>query len=227
MMYTQSQRSAQKMTQTSAPAHPPCRPAQPIRLHSFAPSGHCHRVALLLSLLNLPHEIIAVDLPGKAHKRPEFLAMNPFGQVPVIEDGDVVIGDSFAIMTYLVAAYGNEDWTPRTVSEAADQQRWFAQAAGPLAFGAAAARAHLLFGSPADLSAAQARARAQFAVMNTHLAEREFLLGDRLSLADLAHYAYVARAPEGGIALDNYPHIQRWLAHIEALPRFVPMPKAA
>ena len=56
----------------------------PIRLYRFQLSGHSHRVELMLSLLKLPYELVEVDLVGKAHKQPEFLALNPFGQVPVI-----------------------------------------------------------------------------------------------------------------------------------------------
>lgn len=77
------------------------QPDQPIRFYSFPYSGHCHRVALLLSELELPHETINVDLANKAHKSEAFLAMNAFGQVPVIQDGDVTIADSLAILTYL------------------------------------------------------------------------------------------------------------------------------
>lgn len=202
------------------------RPAQPIRFHSFALSGHCHRVALLLSLLDLPHETIEVNLPGGEHKQPTFLAKNPFGQVPMIEDGDRVIADSLAILVYLATEYGNGEWTPANTLEAAEQQRWFSQAAGPLAFGAAAARVHKLFKTPLDLTVAQTRAHGLLRVMNAELGKRDFLVSNRVSLADLAHYAYIARAPEGGVALDDYANVQRWLARIENLPRFVSMPKS-
>lgn len=207
-------------------SHPTRRPAQPIRFHSFALSGHCHRVALFLSLLDLPHETIEVNLPGGEHKQPAFLAKNPFGQVPMIEDGQRVIADSVAILVYLAAEYGNGEWTPVNSQEAAEQQRWFAQAAGPLAFGAAAARVHKLFKTPLDFASAQARAHGLLRVMNAHLDKQDFLIGNRVSLADLAHYAYVARAPEGDIALDDYANVRCWLQRIESLPRFVAMPKS-
>lgn len=200
-------------------------PAAPIRLHRFAPSGHCHRVELLLSLLELPFELVDVDVLRGEQKTPRFLQKNPFGQVPVIEDGPFVLADSNAILVYLAAQYGGARWTPASSALAAEQQRWFSVAAGPLAFGLAAARAHLLFGSPHDLAAATARGRALLQLMNGHLGPRPFLLGDTLSLADVAHYGYVARAPEGGIELDEYPHVRSWLARIEATPRFVPMPQ--
>ena len=70
---------------------------EPIRLYRFALSGHAHRAELLLSLLNLPVELIDVDLVGGAQRQPEFLAKNPFGTVPVIEDGELTLADSNAI----------------------------------------------------------------------------------------------------------------------------------
>lgn len=213
-------------TMNPTPAQPP-RPTQPLRLHAMALSGHCHRVSLLLSLLGLPHETLAVDLRAGAHKSPAFLAMNPFGQVPVLEDGDVVVGDSLAILVYLAARYDPARWMPATPIEAAEQQRWFAQAAGTLAFGPAAARVHKLFGAPLDLPLAQSRGLALFGVMERHLAGRPFLLGERAMLPDLAMYAYTARAPEGGISLQDFPALRAWLARVEALPGFVPMPVAA
>jgi len=199
---------------------------RPIRLHRFALSGHCHRVELLLSLLGLPFELVDVNLGAQEQKSERFLALNPFGQVPVIEDGALTLGDSNAILMYLAAHYGGARWAPQSALLAAEQQRWFSVAAGPLAFGAAAARAHRLFGSPVDLPAAQARAHALFALMNRHLCERPFLLGAELGLADVANYAYVAHAPEGGIGLDDYPFLRAWLGRIEATPRFVGMPRA-
>jgi glutathione S-transferase len=201
-------------------------PARPIRFHRFSRSGHCHRVELLLSLLELPVEVIDVNLAAREHKAPAFLARNPFGQVPVIEDEGVTLADSIAILVYLAGEYGGTRWLPASAARAAEQQRWFSVAQGPLAFGPALARGHYLFKSPADLQAAQARAHALFGVMNAHLRDRPFLLGAELGLADLANYAYIAHAPEGGVSLDEYSAIRGWLSRIEATPGFVPMPKS-
>src|SRR4051812_37552645 len=81
------------------------RPAQPIKLYGSAISGHVHRVRLFLSMLGLPFEVIELDLKQRDNRTPEFLARNPFGQVPVIEDGDVTLADSNAILVYLNARY--------------------------------------------------------------------------------------------------------------------------
>jgi len=199
---------------------------RPIRLHRFALSGHCHRVELLLSLLELRFETIDVALEAGEQKSPPFLALNPFGEVPVLEDGALCLSDSNAILVYLAQRYGDARFAVASPQLAAEQQRWFSVAAGPLASGPAAARIHHLFKRPVDLGAAQARSHALFRVMNAHLNERAYLLGAELTLADVANYAYVAHAPEGGIALDEYPSLRRWIARVEATPRFVPMPKS-
>ncbi|HSD37637.1 MAG TPA: glutathione S-transferase [Rhodocyclaceae bacterium] len=198
-------------------------PAQALKLHRFALSGHCHRVELLLSLLALPVDKIDVNLAAQEHKTPAFLAMNPFGQVPVLQDGALTVADSNAILIYLATQYG-PDWLPQSPAEAAELQRWLTVAAGPLAFGPAMARLGSLFKAPVDVSAAQARAHALFAVLDAHLAAQDWLGGARVTLADIANYSYVARAPEGGVSLSDYPQIRAWLTRIEALPRFIPMP---
>ncbi len=203
------------------------QPAQPIRLHGFPLSGHCHRVQLFLSLLGLSAEMVTVDLPGGAHKTPGFLARNPFGQVPVIEDGDFTLADSNAILVYLASRYDpGGRWYPRDPVLAGEVQRWLSVAAGPLAAGPARARLAAVFGL--DIDAAQARTASGqlFAVLDAHLADRDFLVSDGPTIADLALYTYTAHAPEGGVALDPYRHIRGWLARIEALPGYVAMKRS-
>jgi glutathione S-transferase len=199
-------------------------PRQPLRLHRFALSGHCHRVELLLALLALPFQAIDVDLQGGEQKGPRFLALNPLGQVPVLEDGTLVLSDSNAILVYLARSYAAEQFALDSPAREAEQQRWFSIAAGPLAAGPASARIHHLFGRPLDIQATRKVAHGLFRAMDAHLTGRDFLLGQRLSLADIACYSYTAHAPEGGVRLDEYPELRAWLSRIESLPRFVAMP---
>lgn len=198
-------------------------PSQPIRLYRFALSGHAHRVELFLSLLDLPHELIDVDLRAGEHKTPAFLAMNPMGQVPVIEDGEVTLADSNAILVYLAGKYGAPSWLPRDPLGAARIQRYLSLAAGELARGPAAARMIKVFGAPFDEAMAQATAARVLAVLEGELAGKPFLDGALPTIADVACYTYIAHAPEGGISLADYPQLRNWIARIEALPRFVPM----
>lgn len=203
------------------------RPTTPIRLHRMVLSGHCHRVELFLSLLGLPVELVEVNLGGGAHKAPAFLQLNPFGQVPVIQDGDVTLTDSNAILVYLASRYAPnpEAWLPRDPVQAAAVQRWLSVAAGPLASGAATARAIAVFKRPTPAEEVIQRAHGLLAVMEATLQHTNYLAGERPTLADLANYSYTAHAPEGRVALDAYPQVRAWLARIEALPGFVPMVK--
>lgn len=204
----------------------PRRPANPIKLYRFKLSGHCHRVELFLSLLGLPWENVDIDLPGKEQKTPAFLALNPFGQVPVIDDNGYVLGDSNAILVYLALEYGEPAWLPRDSAGAAAVQRWLSVAAGPLAFGPAAARVARMFKQP-DNEPAMARARDLLTVMNGWLEKTAFLAAATPTIADIALYTYVAHAPEGGVGLEDYPHVGAWLARVEAMPGFLPMVKFA
>ncbi len=202
-------------------------PARPIRLYRFPLSGHSHRVELFMSLLGLPVEPVDVDLVAGAQKRPDFLAKNPFGQVPVIEDGETTVADSNAILVYLATRYdGSGRWLPRDPLALARVQEWLSLAAGELAFGPAEARVIKLFGAKYDYARARALADRLYAVMDPHLAARRYLAADHPTIADVALYSYTAHAPEGGIALEPYPNVRAWLARIEALPAFVPMPKS-
>jgi glutathione S-transferase len=196
----------------------------PIRFHRFALSGHCQRVEALLAMLELPYEAIDVDLPGGAQRGADFLRLNAFGQVPVIEDEGTVVADSNAILVYLARRYGGTQWLPEDAVGAARVQRWLSAAAGPVAFGIAAARAAALFGSKIDVEAAIARGQAFLHVLDAELAGRSFLAADHATIADLACASYVAHAPEGGIALADHPNVRAWLARVEALPRYVKMP---
>lgn len=206
---------------------PQQHPTTPIRLHRMALSGHSHRVELFLSLLGLPVELVDVNLASGAHKTPAFLQLNLFGQVPVIQDGDVTLADSNAILVYLAGRYApNADaWLPRDPVRAAEVQRWLSVAAGPLAFGAAAARVVVVFKRSTPDDEALQRAHTVLAVMESTLQHSDYLVGDHPTLADIANYSYTAHAPEGRVALDAYPRVCAWLARIEALPGFVPMVK--
>jgi glutathione S-transferase len=207
---------------------PSMQPTKPIRLHRHPISGHAHRVELYLSLLGIPVELVHVDLLKGEQKQPGFLAKNVFGQVPVIEDGDVVLADSNAILVYLGERYDEAGrFWPRTPTGKAAVLRWFSIAAGQMQNGPGAARRHKLLGAKIDYEAALNVAQQLFKTFEAELSTRDFLVGDAPTLADIACYAYVARAPEGGIELEPFPAIRAWLGRIEALPGFVPMAVAA
>jgi len=195
-----------------------------IILHGFKPSGHSHRAELMLSLLKLPYEFRNVDLRRLEQKTPEFLALNAFGTVPVLDDGGVVIADSVAILVYLSLRYDPAlRWLPADPVEAARVQRWLSVAQGPVFNGPATARIIKLFGGPGDHQRAITTAEKLLAVLEAELVLHPYLAGLYPTLADVAVYSYVARAPEGGVSLDAFAAIQAWLKRIEELPGFLPM----
>jgi len=164
---------------------------------------------------------VGVDLSQAEHKSLAFLALNPFGQLPVLEAGDLVLADSNAILVYLALTHdAGGEWLPRDAIGAARVQRWLSVAAGQLAGGPAAARAAVLFGRPIDQAPRDAAARL-FALMEQHLTTQPFFAAPHPTIADVALYSYTAHAPEGGVNLAPYPRLRQWLERIEALPGFV------
>jgi len=180
-------------------------------------------VTLLLNMLGLPYRF--VPTPPEARRTETFLKLNPLAQIPVLEDGPVVLVDSSAIMVYLVKRYApGSAWLPEEPVAASRVQRWLSIAAGELRYGPAMARLMALWSASGDRAQVDAISSRILQFMNTHLAQRSFLELDHPTIADLACYAYVAHAPEGGISLTPYPAVEAWLRRVEQLPKFTPMP---
>ena len=193
-----------------------------MKLYHHPLSGQAHRPRLFLSLIGVPHEAIEVDLKAGAHKQPDFLALNPFGQVPVLDDDGTVIADSNAILVYVAKKLGRTDWLPEEALEAAAVQRWLSVAAGELAYGPAAARLVTVFGADFRPEEVIGRAHTLLRRLETHLTGRDWLVGGHPTIADVALYSYLARAPEGNVDLSGYPTVVAYLRRIEALPGFLP-----
>lgn len=203
------------------------RPAQPIKFYTYSVSGHAHRVELALSMLDLPFERIEVDFRAREHKSAAFLARNPFGQVPAIEDGDVALGDSNSILVYLAKRYDTIGrWLPDDPVGAARVQRWFSVAAGELYNGPATARGYALFRNKAVPNDVVDVANRILMLLEEQLTQQPFLAATTPTFADIAIYSYTALATEGRLSLEAYPHVRAWLARVEALPRFVPMKRS-
>lgn len=195
-----------------------------IKLYRHPLSGHSHRVELFLSLLGLETQLIDVDLKSGVHKQPAFLAKNSFGQVPTIEDGDITLADSNAILVYLASKYDTDNqWLPTDKLQAAQVQRFLSVAAGQIVSGPATARLVNVFGAPLDHALAIATAHTILGQLDAHLSGKDWLVGQHATIADIANYAYIKHAPEGDVSLAEYKNIKTWLARIEALPGFVAM----
>jgi len=194
-----------------------------MKLYDYALSGHAHRAALFLSLTGVEHERVPVDLAAGEHRQPPFLALNAFGEVPVLDDDGVIIADSIAILVYVARKIGPSPWLPVAPVEEARVQRWLSVAAGKIAYGVCAARLITVFGASFDADEVIARAHATLSVMETTLQTHRWIAGSEApTIADVALYSYVARAPEGNVDLTGYPRVKAWLRQIEALPGFIP-----
>jgi glutathione S-transferase len=193
-----------------------------IKLYDFELSGHAHRVRLMLGLINQPYEKITINLAQGEHKQPAFKALNPFSQVPVLEDDGLVIRDSIAIITHLANTYA-PSWNPKNSEQQAQIQQWLALAARNLAEGPARARLITVFGAKFDQQAVIEASHQMLAIIDGLLVDKQWMVGERASIADVACYSYIAHAPEGKVELDAYSNILRWLANVEALDGFVAM----
>mgnify|MGYP002778302540 FL=1 len=192
-----------------------------MKLYFHPISGHAHRARLFLSLIGADVEIVEVDLAKGAHKAPDYLAKNRFGQVPVLEDDGHFIADSNAILVYAAKKFGKTEWLPEGALGSARVQRWLSVAAGQIAFGPAAARLVTIFNADYRPEEVIARAHAILKLIEAELDGHEWIAADRPTIADVALYSYIARAPEGNVDLADYVNVRAWLARIEALPGFV------
>ncbi len=196
-----------------------------IRLYDTEPSGSCHKVRLLLSLLGLDHELVPVDFHGGEHRTPAFRKINPFGEIPVLVDGAITLRDSQSILVYLARRYGDESWLPLQPEAMARVMQWLSVAGNEIQNGPNPARRAVVFGRKFDLAAAQKASHRLLTVMDAHLRDRDWLAADHPTIADIACYPYLAVVPEGSVDLTPYPNVRAWIDQIESLPNAVPMPR--
>lgn len=197
-----------------------------IRLHDYTLSGSCYKVRLLLGFLELEHELVKVDFyPGREHRRPDFLTLNPLGQIPVLEDDGLVLRDAQAILCHLANRYdASGQWLPREPALFGPVMVWLMFAGGEMA-PLSAARLHDTMGYRLDIAAARRAGHAALRVLDDHLAERtlmggRWLVGEAPSVADIACFPYAALSGDGGIGHEKYPALRNWLRAFRRLPRF-------
>jgi glutathione S-transferase len=195
------------------------------RLYDYLPSGNGYKVRLVLRQLGLPYELVELDIKRGATRTPEFLAKNPNGRIPLLEiPGQGFLSESHAIIWYL--AEGSR-LVPGDRLERARMWQWmcFEQYNLEPSIGTARFWIASLGRTEGELGEKLEEKRrnghAALAVLERGLDGREYLAGDRYSLADIALYAYTHVAPEGGFALDAYPAIRAWCARVAAQPGHV------
>lgn len=200
-----------------------------MRLYDFELSGNCYKVRLLLGMLGLEYERVPVDSSKGETQTPAFKTLNPRGQIPVLEDGELRLWDSLAILVYLARRYGDPEraggpWLPADAVGEARVMQWLALSENELLYGLARARSVLRFGRPFDLAACQAEGRAGLDVLEGRLQDRQWLEGEGATIADIACYPYAALADEAGVALGPYPAVRAWLERFANLPAYHTMP---
>jgi glutathione S-transferase len=195
-----------------------------IKLYDFELSGSCYKVRLLLNILKVSCERIPVDFVGKEHKTERFLKLNPLGEIPVMEDGDVRLRDAQSILVYVARNYDRSStWFPDAPESMGRIMQWLSFGGNEL-MASAGARLVKMLNYPLDLAALRARAIGAFRILDAHLSDREFLELGHPTIGDIACFPYVAMAGEGGIDLKPYPNILRWVDRIKQIPGFIPMP---
>lgn len=200
----------------------------------YAETLNPRKACAVARYLKSPVEFVAVDLAKGEHKQPDFLAMNPNGKVPVLEDGGKTVWEANAIMCYLADAAGSDLWPgDRRQIEVIRWLSWnadhFTRHAGMLYF------EHIIkpaigMGAPDPAAVAEATGYVkQFAsVLEVHLNGRKYLVDDALTVADFAVAVSLPYAAPAKLALDGFPEIQRWHARLNELEAWrQPFPVAA
>ncbi|OCB86175.1 glutathione S-transferase [Sanghuangporus baumii] len=198
-----------------------------------SPSSTCtRRVATVLKEKNVPYELIPIDLGKGEHKKPEFTSLQPFGQVPVLKDGDFTIYESRAIGRYIALKYGNQG-TPGLIPSPSDFEAWgrFEEAASieqnnfdPFASGISGEKIFkLMRGGTTDEKRVKELTDTLYAKLEAYeviLSKRKYLAGDTITLADLFHLPYGTMITErlGIDALNSKPNVARWWKDITSRP---------
>lgn len=194
-----------------------------MRLH-YADTLKSRLACAVARHLRLPVEFVPVDLGRGEHKRPEYLAINPNGKVPVLEDGGRTIWEASAIIVHLAVRAGSGLW-PREPDSQVEVVRWmswhsehFLVAGGELYF-QRIIRPRFGLGEPDETAVARATKdwRRHAAVLEAHLDGRDWLLGAP-SLADFTVASALPYATEAKIPLPEFPRIASWYARLDALP---------
>ncbi|TNF91703.1 MAG: glutathione S-transferase family protein [Gammaproteobacteria bacterium] len=201
-----------------------------MKLYDLEISGNCYKIRLFLSILGIEYTKIPVDVKAGENTSSEFLAMNPNGLVPVLIDGPKTIYDSAAILSYLAKTYADDQWFPDEPVQFSKVIRWLAFEQSEGRYGLARARIKLLnnpspLASLGTLEESQTLGKQALETLNKQLTETDWLAeGASATICDIACYPYTAMSNEGGLSLEPYPAIKRWIKDIENLSGYVPLP---
>ena len=198
-----------------------------MKLYDLDVSGNCYKIRLLLSFIGRDCEFYPMDFMGGEHMSDSFMAINPMHDIPVLEDGDITLRDSQAILVYLANKYGGDAWALTSPEELSCVMQWLSTAANDVARGPNDARLHDKFGFDIDVELARNKSHEILQVIDNHLADKEWLALGRPTIADIACFPYIGLSHEGGVSLVQYPSILKWIDRIKTLPGFITMPGLA
>jgi len=199
-------------------------------LHVAPRSGNSHRIEHFLHTLGLPYRTVMHEYGADDLKAPAFLALNPRGQVPVLEDGGRAVWDSLAILVYLARKHGGERWLPAEADGEAEVMQWLAVAGNEHLFGLAQVRIMRRYRERNEplvlthLDRALALSARGLATMERRLTTSDWLALDRPTIAEMACFTYPALHREAEIDLAPYPAVRAWMGRVRALPGFMSMP---
>ncbi|GAB2692556.1 glutathione S-transferase [Aliiglaciecola sp. 3_MG-2023] len=195
-----------------------------MKLYDLELSGNCYKVRLFASLAEIPLTIVPVDFMQGEHKEKHILDLNPWGEIPILEDGKVVLRDAQAILVYLASKFGGEAWWPSEPHLKADVMQWLSVAANEIQHGPNTARLIEKFNIQSDMALCAQRSERILELINNHLLNNDWLAAGRPTIADCAVYPYVSLAHEGNITMIKYTNITAWMDRIEQLPGYISMP---
>ena len=192
-----------------------------IQLYCFGESGNSYKAALALELSGLEWEPVFVDFFNGETRTPEFRALNPMGEAPVMVDGDITLSQSGAIQDYVSSKSGRLGG--RSAAERREILRWQFWDNHKLSSPAGMTRFLMNFlpeeKRPQEVIAfTQARLKSAYKVLDAHLDGREWIVGDQPTIADLSCCGYLYYPEPFGFERTDWPHIDAWLSRISALP---------
>ena len=205
----------------------------PYKLYSYAESGNSYKIRLFAALHDIPLEITELDfLPDQQHS-PEYLGINPRGEVPALVDGQHAFVDSSSILVYLAAKHNTSYWSKDPAEQAAIVD-WLAFANSWVQYGVFTVRAIRSFKGPYNglgttstkqtYDEAKQRSETSLGILEQQLKDNKWLTLGRPTIGDISVFVYVALAPMGDVSLGPYPSVKRWIDDVKRLPKFFPIP---
>ncbi|MGH3144157.1 MAG: glutathione S-transferase family protein [Gaiellales bacterium] len=191
-----------------------------MRLYDYAASANCYKARLLLALLEREYERVPVDIFAGDTLTDEFAQLNPARETPVLElDVGTVLTQSNAILWFLGEG---TPFLPESALERGLVAQWLFFEQERVMSGIGSARFRIMTGrDSAAIPARLALGQSALAMLEAHLGERSYLVGDSCSIADLVNFAYTHVAEDAGFRLGDYPSVSAWLDRVRALPGFV------